>query len=252
MVARVEIVCESLGVVVTADGFVEIDATVEIGGGSQPFVECGADDVAVLVVGAPTVNRQQRAAVYLEAQLARMRDVERADAIDEVVCGGHVAPGAELVDLDTDRVDDVVDTVLDDNCAGAGHVHFDGEARGSLEAVGGVGDATVFAENAGAAYGATDNRNVVEVFAGAAEREVIGPVLRGDGIAKAHQRKVFLFGKDVDSVEEIDPVRFAREIVGKRSAFRKVAVAVLATGKRARDGRAGVHLCEISEVKAHI
>ena len=181
-----------------------------------------------------------------------MRDVKRAYSIDEVVCGGHVAPGTELVDFDTDRVDDVVDTVLDDNCAGACHVHFDGEARGSLEAVGGVGDAAVFAENARAAYGATDNRNVVEVFAGATEREVIGPVLRRDGIAKAHQRKVFLFGENVDGVEEINPVRFAREIVGKCGAFRKVAVTVLAARKRARDGCACVHLCEIGEVKAHV
>ena len=149
-------------------------------------------------------------------------------------------------------MDDVVDAVLNDNCAGACHVHFDGESRGAFETVGGVGNAAVFAQDARTAYCAADNRNVVETFAGAAEREVIGPVLRRDGIAEADERKVFLFGENVDGVEKIDPVRFAREVVGKHGAFRKVTVAVLATGKRARDGRAGVHLCEISEVKAHI
>lgn len=57
MIARVEIVCESLGVVVPADGFVEIDATVKVGSGSQPFVERHADKVTILVVSSPTVYR---------------------------------------------------------------------------------------------------------------------------------------------------------------------------------------------------
>lgn len=149
-------------------------------------------------------------------------------------------------------MDDVVDAVLYDDGTCTGDVHFDGEARGALKAVSRISDAAVFAENARAAYCATDNRNVVEPFAGAAEREVIGPVLCGDGIAKAHQRKVFLFGENVDGVEEINPVRFACEIVGECCRLREVAVAVLATRKRARDGRSGVHLCETSEVKAHV
>ena len=144
-----------------------------------------------------------------------MRDVERADAVDEVVGRGHVAPGAELVDLDSDRVDDVVDAVLHDDATGARHVHLDGESRGAFEAVCRVGDAAVFAEDARAAHGAADDRNVVVAFACAAEREVVGPVLRRDGIAEADEREVFLLGEDVDRVEEVDPVRFAREVVGE-------------------------------------
>ena len=44
-----------------------------------------------------------------------MLDVERADSVDEVFGRGHVAPGAELVDFNTDRVDDVVDAMLYDD-----------------------------------------------------------------------------------------------------------------------------------------
>ena len=208
MVARVKVVRESLGVVVAADGFVEIDATVEIGGGSQPFVECGADDVAVFVVGAPAVNREERAAVNFETEFAGMRHVKRTHSVDEIVCRGHVAPRAEFVDFDTDRMDDVVDAVLHDDRAGACNVHFDGEARSAFETVGGVGDAAVFAQNACAANGAPDDGDVVESFAGATEREVIGPVLRRDGIAKADEREVLFFGENVNRVEKVNPVCF--------------------------------------------
>ena len=235
-----------------ADCLVKIYATVEIGSAAEPFVECHADDVAVFVVGAPAVNRQQCAAINLEAELAHMRDIEGTYAVDEVVCSGHVAPGAELVDLDTDRMDDVVDAVLHDDAPGACDIHFDGEAGSSLETVGCVGDATVFAENACAANRAADDGDIVEPFACTTQREVIRPVLRRDGIAETHQREVLFFGENVDGVEKINPVRFAREIVGERGRFREIAVAVLAARKRPRDSRTRVHLCEICEVEADI
>ena len=63
-------------IIVTAHSLVEVYASVKIWCGAEPFVECSADDVTIFVVGAPTVNREERAAVYLEAELARMRDVE--------------------------------------------------------------------------------------------------------------------------------------------------------------------------------
>ena len=58
MVARIEPVAELFRVVVTAHRLVKIDAAVKIGGGTEPFVERHADDVAVFVVGAPAVNRE--------------------------------------------------------------------------------------------------------------------------------------------------------------------------------------------------
>ena len=232
----------------TADCFVKVNATVEIGCCSEPFVECGADNVAVFVVGAPAVNREERAAVNLEPEFACMRDIKRTDTIDEVVCGGHVAPRAEFVDFNADRVDNVIDSVLHDDSAGACNVHFNRESRGAFEAVGGISDATIFAQNASAADCATDDGDVIETFAGAAERQVIGPVLRGDGIAEADERKVFFFGENVDGIEKVNPVCFAREVVGEACAFGKIAIAVLAARKRARDGRTCVHLCEICEV----
>ena len=252
MVARVKVVRETPGIVVAADGLVKIHAAVEFGRCSQPFVERGADDVAVLVVGAPAVYGQERAAVNLEPELARMRDVERAHAVDEVVGRGHVAPGAESVDLDTDRVDDVVDAVLHYDGSGPGHIHLDGEARCALETVSRIRDAVVFAQDARAAHRAADDGDTVKPFAGTAQRQIVGPVLCRDGIPEAHEREVLLFGKDVDGVEEVDPVRFAREVVGEACRFREIPVAVLAAGKRARDGRAGVHLREVAEVHAHI
>ena len=181
-----------------------------------------------------------------------MHNVERAYAVDEVIGSGHVAPGAEFVDLDTDRMDDVVDAVLHDDGAGTGDVHLDGEAGCALQAVCRVRNAVVFAENARAAYRAPDNRHVVVALAGTAQREVVGPVLRRDGIAEAHQREVLLLGEDVDRVEEVDPVRFAREIVGELGGFCEVSVAVLAARERARDCRARVHLREAREVQAHV
>ena len=236
----------------SANGFVEVYAAVEIGGGSEPFVKCRADDVAVFVVGAPTVNREESSAINFEAELAGMRDVECADTVDEVVGCWHVAPGAKFVDFDTDRVDDVVDAVLHDDATCSCNVHFDGEAGGAFETVGGVGDAAVFAQNASAAHGAADDGYVVVTFAGATKREVIGPVLCRDGIAEADECEIFFFGENIDCIEKVNPVCFAREVVGERCAFGEVSVAVLAARKRARDGCACVHLCEICKVHAYI
>ena len=115
-----------------------------------------------------------------------------------------------------------------------------------------IRDAAVFPQDARATYGAPDNRHVVEAFSGTAEREIVGPVLRRDGIAKTDEREVFLFGKDVDCIEEIYPVRFACEVIGEACRLREIAVAVLAARKRARDGRAGVHLREACKVEAHV
>ena len=181
-----------------------------------------------------------------------MCDVKRTDAVDEVIGCGHVAPGAEFVDFDTNGMDDVVDAVLHDDCTGACDIHFYRETRGTLEAVGRVGDATVFAQNACAAYGATDDGDIVEPFAGAAEREVIGPVLRRDGIAETDECKILFFSENVNRVEEVNPVCFAGEIIREGGAFRKIAVAILAARKWARNGCTGVHLCEVSEVEAYI
>ncbi len=139
-----------------------------------------------------------------------MRNVERTHAVDEVVGRGHVAPRAELVDFYADRVDDIVDAVLYDDASSARHVHLYRETRGTLETVGGVGDATIFAKNARAAYCAADDRHIVKALACATQCEIIGPVLRRNGIAETHQRKVLFFGENVDGVEEINPVRFAR------------------------------------------
>ena len=181
-----------------------------------------------------------------------MHNVERANTVDEVVGRGHVAPGAELVDFDTDWVDDVVYTVLHDDGACSGDIHFDGEAGCALQAVCRIRDAAVFPQDARTAYGTPDNRHVVEAFAGATQREVVGPVLRRDRIAKTDEREVLLFGEDVDCIEEVDPVCFTREVVGEVCRLREVAVAVLAARERARDGRAGVHLREVCKVEAHV
>ena len=194
----------------TTHSLVKVYATVEIWCGTEPFVECRADDIAVFVIGAPTVNREECAAVNLETELTCMRDVERAYTVDEVVCGGHVAPRTELVDFYADRVDDIVDAVLYNDRACACDIHFNRETRGAFETVSRVGDAAVFAENACAAHCATDDGDIVEAFACATERKVIGPILCRDGIAKADKRKVLFFGENVNRVEEINPVRFAR------------------------------------------
>ena len=252
VIARIETVAELARVFHAAHRLVEIHAAVEIRCSPEPRVERHADKVAVLVVGAPAVYGQERAAVNFQPELARMRDVERAHPVDEVVCRWHVAPGAEPVHLDTDRVDDVVYAVLHNDGAGAGDVHLDGEAGGALQAVCRIRDAAVFAQNSRAAYRAPDDGDAPEPLAGATKREVVGPVLSRDGIAEAHEREVLLFGKDVDGVEEVNPVRFAREVVGEARRLREVAVAVLAARKRARDGRAGVHLREACKVEAHV
>lgn len=71
VIARVESGSECFRIIVTAYSLVEVYATIEIWCGAEPFIECRANDVTVFVVGAPAVNREERAAVNLETELAR-------------------------------------------------------------------------------------------------------------------------------------------------------------------------------------
>ena len=81
---------------------------------------------------------------------------------------------------------------------------------------------------------------------------MVWPVLSGNRISEAYEREVFFFSKDINCIEEVNPVRFAREIVGECGGFCKIAIAVLAARKRTRDCRACVHLREACEVQAHV
>ena len=181
-----------------------------------------------------------------------MVDVYVFDAISEVFDGWHIAPWAEGVDLDSHGVNDVVYAMLDYHGVGTRDVHLDGEACGAFEAVGLVGDAIVLAQDARAAYGTAYYGHVVVALVDGAEGEVVGPALRGYGVAVAYQGSVGAEGAYLGGVEEVEPVGFAGEVGGEGVGLGIVAIRVLGVRQRACYQCAGVHLGELGEVDAHV
>ena len=141
-----------------------------------------------------------------------MFDVELAHAFDKVLGRRHVAHRAERVDIHAHRMDDVVDAVLDDHVTRPCHIHLDGETRFALQAVGLVGDAVVLAQDACAAHRTSDDRHVMPSVVPGTIGKVVGPALRRDGVAIAHQCMVLLLGQDVDGVEKVEPVGVSGQV----------------------------------------
>ena len=88
-------------------------------------------------------------------------------------------------------MNDVVNSLLDDDCIGTAYRQFMGKTDGCLQTIGFVGDAGVLAQNPGTAGGFSDNRCVIVRLGKEKLLQVIRPVLSRDGIAIADNRMVF-------------------------------------------------------------
>ena len=104
-------------------------------------------------------------------------------------------------------MNDIVYALLNDNgvCAVCGYLVR--EALFALQSVGFVCDTVVFTQNSRAARGAANDCGMVISFVFTAEREVIGPILRCDGVPIANDGPVFLFRINGHVAEKINVMR---------------------------------------------
>ena len=161
----------------------------------------------------------------------------------------QVAPRAEGVDVGSYGVDDVVDAVLYDDICRSGHIHLDGKTRGTFQSVCLIGDAVILSQDASAADGAAYDG---DIGTESLLCHVVGPRLCRDGVAIAHNGMVLWCCQHIDGVQEIKPVGVARQGEGQFIGLGIVAIGIIAFGERTCDERSAVHLCESSQIDAHL
>ena len=193
---------EVVGVLGVPEGKVKIDAAVDQVGGADEIVVGVAHLLAEGGIGAPTAHGEQGADVDLVAIAPGLGDVF-LQAVDQLLDRGQVLHGPEGVVSCAHGMDDVVDALLDDDRIGSVGGDLVVEAMLTGEAVALVGQAGVFPQNSRAGGGTADDGGVVKALPEAAQGEVVGPVLGGDGVAVADDGAVFLFRQHGDIAEEI-------------------------------------------------
>ena len=157
-------------------GGIKVDEAVNQIGGADKFVVGMAHFLAEGGVGAPAAHGEQGAYIDLVAEASCLGDVA-LQTLDQLLHGGQVAHGAEDVDSFANRVDDVVDALLDDDGVGTGGGDFMMEPVVTGKTVGFVGQAVVFPEDPGTGGGTADDGGVVIALPEAAHGQFIGPVL---------------------------------------------------------------------------
>ena len=231
-------------------GLVEINAAVDEVGGAYPFVELRPYHLAERRVGTPALDGQQRADIHLVPELSRLVYVV-FHALDEFVSGGHVAHRTERVHLGADRVDYIIDAVLDyyGVCAVRGYLVL--KALLSHQPVGLIGDAVVFAQHSCSACGAAYYSGVQLFLAVAAQSEVFGPVLRGDGVAVAHDGAVIRRGEHGNVAQEVNNAYTALYFLWNEFRFGHVAYRVIPLCQRAAGEHCRTQQREFLEIEAY-
>ena len=184
--------------------------------------------------------------------MAGVLDIELPHTFDEVFSGGHIAHGAERIDIDTHRMDDVVDSMLDDHIACTRHIHLDRETCLALQSVSLIGDAIVLTQDARTAHRTTDDGHIVQTFLPRTVSQVVGPALRSYRIAIAHQRMVLLFGQNIDGVEEIEPVGVPGQVERQHLGIGIVAIRELALRERSCHQCTCIHLRIAAQINAYL
>ncbi len=232
-------------------GLVEVDAAVDQVGGADEIVIGVADFLAEGSVGAPAAHGKQGADIDLVAKFPGLGDVE-FQTVDEILRGGHIAHGTEDIALCAHGMDDVVDALLDDDGVGTVGGDFVGESVGAHEAVGFVLQAAVLPQDPGAAGGTADDGGTVVAVFMAAQLQVVGPILGGDGVAVADDGAVFLSGEDRHIAEEVEQVGVAGIFQVEVGKLRGIAVGIQTLGQGAAGVNNGAHQGEICQIEADL
>ena len=183
-------------------------------------------------VGAPAAHGEQCAYIDLHAEGAGLGNVG-FQSVDELFHRGQIAHRAEDVDLSADRVNDIIDTLLDDDGVGTVGGDLVVEPVTAHKTVGLIGQAGVFPQDPGAGGGPADNGGVAIALPEATQRQVIRPVLGGDGIAVADNGPVLRGGQHGNIAEEVKQVGLAGGLQVDVGILGFVAVGVQALGQGA-------------------
>ena len=161
--------------------------------------------------------------------------------VDQFGGSRQITHGTERIDVGSDRMDDVIDALLDDDGIRTGGWNFVGKTVGSLKTVGVVGDTVVLAQNTRTACRTADHRGMVAPFFDEAQRQIVRPCLCGDGISVADNGMTIFLCQNIDVAKKIEPVCRLGGGKGQRFAVRLVAVGKIAAGQWTCDQHGGLH-----------
>ena len=252
MVSGVETGSERCRITAVADSNIEIYATIEQIRSAQPIIEFISHLIAHLIVSAPSEDRKKRSAPYFQSEFASILHVDFLRTTLQILTSRHVAPRSEWVYLHTNRMYDVIDTMLNDDSTGACHIHLDRETRLALESVCLIRDAVILSEYSCSADSTTYDSHIMETILPCSDSKPVGPALRCDRIAKANEGMILFFCQHIYRIEEVKPVGITRQVDRKFLLCGEISIGILTLGERACDESAGIHLSETSEIHAHI
>ena len=202
------------------------------------------------------MNRQQGATIYLKMlefrMVAYIVNVYLLSTLLQVSQCRHITPGTERVDISTHRVYYIVDAMLYYHRRSPSYIHFYRKTSGAFQSVSLIGDAVVLSENACATDGTTDYSHIIIIMFARTQGEIVRPALCRYRVTIANEGMVLLLSKNVDGIQEIEPVSVTREVKRQFVCFGKVAVGILSFRQRASDESSRIHLGALSKVYAHL
>ena len=121
----------------------------------------------------------------------------------------QIAPRTEGVDIRTDGMDDIVDTMLDNKIRSTSNIRFYRETCGTLETIGLISDAVVLSQNARATDSTAYDRGI-----GAESHlsHIVGPGLSRNRVAIADDSVILSRSPYVDGIEEVEPVSVTAQV----------------------------------------
>ena len=112
MIAAVITFCERERIIGCTKCLVEIDTAVALVVGADPVIDGTAQLLTERCVGAPAVNRQKGSEIDAVMKLSGFLDIP-FQTIDQFGGSRQIAHGTERIDVGSDRMDDIVDALLD-------------------------------------------------------------------------------------------------------------------------------------------
>ena len=173
-------------------------------------------------------------------------------SLNQLLHRRQIAHGPEHIYILTNRVNDVVDTLLDDDHIGTVGRHFMGEPVLSGKTVGFILQAVILPQDPGTGGGPADDGGAMVPLGEAPQRQLIRPVLGGDGIAVADDGPVALLRQHGDIAEKIEQVGLSGGDDIELGIFCLVAVGIHTLGQRAAGIDHAAHEGEILQIETDL
>ena len=139
----------------TGEAFTDY-AAIDFIGCTNPCVDLISQGFTELCIGAPAGNGQQSSDVNTQPLFSGNLHIE-PQSLNQILCAWQITPRSKRIDIGSNRMNDVVDAVLDDYRICAGYFYLPWKSGGTFQSVGIIRDIVVLPQNACAAGGFPNN-----------------------------------------------------------------------------------------------